>query len=132
VARANQPASEHKLRRAGATHVISPYTISGRRIARQLLNPSITDFLDVVMHWGNLELFLEECTVRRDSTLSGNTVAEAEVRKHTGANVLAVRRRNEEGILTNPPSEMRFESGDVLIALGTRDQLSALRAMSGQ
>ncbi len=132
VARANHPASEPKLRRAGATHVISPYRISGRRIARQLLNPMVTDFLDVVMHFGNLELLLEECAVQPGSTLSGKTVAEAEVRRNTGSNVLAIRQHDEVGILTNPPAEMRFEPGDVLIALGTQAQLSALATISGQ
>jgi len=131
VARANHPASEAKLRRAGATHVISPYTISGRRIARQLLTPTVTDFLDVVMHSGSLELLLEECTVQPDGHLAGKTVAEADVRRHTGANVLAIRRRGEGGIVTNLPGELRFEPADVLIALGTSEQLGRLVALAG-
>jgi len=131
VARANHPASEAKLRRAGATHVISPYTISGRRIARQLLTPTVTDFLDVVMHWGGLELLLEECTVQPHGRLAGKTVAEADVRKHTGANVLAIRRRGDGGIVTNLPGELRFEPADVLIALGTAEQLGRLVELAG-
>jgi voltage-gated potassium channel len=117
VARANHPASEAKLRRAGATHVISPYTISG--------------LLDVVMHSGSLELLLEECTVQPDGHLAGKTVAEADVRRHTGANVLAIRRRGEGGIVTNLPGELRFEPADVLIALGTSEQLGRLVALAG-
>lgn len=127
VARANDPAAEPKLLRAGASHVISPYTISGRRIATQLLYPSLTDFLDVVMHSGTLELWLEECIVWAGSDLHNKTVAEASVRSRYGANVLAVRRaRAGGGIVTNPPADLRFEPGDVLIALGTREQLAAL------
>lgn len=131
VARSNQPASEPKLLRAGATQVISPYTISGRRIARQLLRPSIIDFLDVVMHTGQLELVLEECHVQPGSDLHGKTVAEAEVRKRTGANVLAVRRHDQGAILTNPPAEMRFEPEDLIIALGTSEQLGTLSRLAG-
>lgn len=131
VARANQPPSEPKLRRAGATHVISPYIISGRRIARQLLYPSVTDFLDIVMHSGSLELLLEECRIEPDSDLHGTTVREAQVRSRTGANVLAVRRHAGGNIVTNPPAEMRFEPGDVLIALGTEVQLRALEGLAG-
>ncbi len=132
VSRANHPASEAKLRRAGASHVISPYRISGRRIARQLLTPTVTDFLDVVMHSGKLELLLEECTVRPEGRLAGRTVAEAEVRKHTGANVLAIRRRGEGGIVTNLPADLRFEPDDVLIALGTAEQLNQLAGLAGE
>jgi voltage-gated potassium channel len=131
VARSNHPASESKLRRAGASHVISPYRISGRRIARQLLTPTVTDFLDVVMHSGKLELLLEECTVLPDGRLAGRTVAEAEVRRHTGANVLAIRRRGQDGIVTNLPADLRFEPNDVLIALGTAEQLTQLAGLAG-
>jgi len=131
VARANDESTEPKLRRAGATHVISPYTISGRRIATQLLSPTLTDFLDVVMHSGKLELWLEECRVREGSVLHGKTVAEMDVRRKTGANVLAVRRHDQGAILTNPPADLRFEPGDVLIALGTREQLLALDSVAG-
>jgi voltage-gated potassium channel len=131
VARANLPASEPKLIRAGATHVISPYRLSGRRMARQLLYPSVTDFLDIVMHSGDLELWLEECRVDPGSDLHDKTVSEAHVRSRTGANVLAVRRHDQGAILTNPPAEMRFEPGDVLIALGTLSQLETLAALAG-
>jgi voltage-gated potassium channel len=131
VARANQPASESKMRRAGATHVLSPYTISGRRIAAQLLSPAVTDFLDVIMRSGGLELVLEEYRVQAQSDLNGKTVAEAEVRKRTGANVLAIRRHDREAIVTNPPADMRFEPGDVLIALGTVAQLDTLSRLTG-
>ena len=132
VARANQTSTEPKLRRAGATHIIAPHTISGHRTARQLLYPQIIDFLDVVMHSGNLELVLEECRVQPDSHMHGKTVAEAEVRRRTGANVLAVRRHDQGTILTNLPSDMRFAPGDVLIALGTHEQLRTLAGLAGE
>jgi voltage-gated potassium channel len=126
VARANLPATQGKLLRGGASHVLSPYTIGGRRIATQILYPGVADFLDVVMHSGDLELCLEECMVWPGSSLQGKTIAEAQVRQATGANVLAVRRSDGGTMVTNPPGDMRFEPGDVLIALGTRDQLRAL------
>ena len=130
VARANHPSSEPKLIRAGATHVISPYRLSGRRMARQLLYPSVTDFLDVVMHSGDLELMLEECRVEQDSDLHGKTAAESAIRSRTGVNVLAIRRHDQGAIMTNPPAEMRLAEGDVLIALGTRSQLKELEGLA--
>jgi voltage-gated potassium channel len=130
VARANHPSSEPKLRRAGASHVISPYRLSGRRIARQLLYPSVTDFLDIVMHSGDLELWLEECRVEVGSDLDDKTTEESAIRSRTGANVLAIRRHDQGAILTNPPAEMHLAPGDVLIALGTRTQLESLGALA--
>jgi len=130
VARANHPSSEPKLIRAGASHVISPYRISGRRIARQLLYPSVTDFLDIVMHSGDLELLLEECRVENGSDIDGKTASESAIRSRTGVNVLAIRRHDQGAILTNPPAQMRLEPGDVLIALGTRTQLEQLEELA--
>jgi voltage-gated potassium channel len=126
VARANNASSEAKLRYGGATHVISPHMLGGQRIATQLLYPSVTDFLDVVMHSGGLELCLEEFTVNPLCNLEGKTVAEGQVRVKTGTNILAIRRCDGGSVVTNPPSEHRFEPGDVLIALGTPQQLEAL------
>jgi voltage-gated potassium channel len=132
VARANQPTTDAKLLRAGATKVISPYTLGGRRIATQLLYPSVTDFMDVVLHSGSLELWLEELKVEVDSDLHGKTVAEVEVRRRTGANVLALVRHDgtRNSVVSNPPATMRIEPGDVVIALGTKDQLQALEKLA--
>jgi voltage-gated potassium channel len=132
VARANQPSTEAKLLHAGATHVISPYTLGGRRIATQLLYPSVTDFLDVVMHSADLELCLEEIRVEGGSDLDSKTVAEVEVRRRTGANVLALVRHDgsEQSVVNNPPATLRIKPGDVLIALGTMDQLQALETLT--
>ena len=131
VARANQPATEPKLSKAGATHVVSPYAISGRRIATQLLHPAVTDFLDVVMQSGDIELWLEEITVREGSELSRQTIDATNVRARTGVNVLAVRRAKDGTVLVNPPSSTTLEQGEVLVALGTCEQLEELSALAG-
>jgi voltage-gated potassium channel len=104
--------------------------MGGKRIATQLLHPSVTDFLDVVMHSGDLELWLEEFTLSDMCHLQGKTVAEGQVRQKTGANILAIRRSDAGTVLTNPPSELRFEPGDILIALGTHEQLKDLSTLT--
>src|SRR5581483_429602 len=63
VARARGEASEEKLRRAGAHRVVNPQSIGGARIAAFVLQPHVTEFLDVVMHDRELEFRLEEVPV---------------------------------------------------------------------
>lgn len=92
IARGDQPASERKLKVAGADHVISPYAIGGHRMASQLLHPSVMEFLEVVMRQGNLELWIEEIVVDHGSDLENQNLADGRIRTRTGANVLAVRR----------------------------------------
>ncbi len=132
VARSNAPSTEQKLLDAGATHVISPFTIAGRRISAQLLNPSITDFLDVVVQAGGMDLAMEEIRVGSGSELEHESINEAAVRSRTGANILAVRSDHHPELLTNPPADFRFSAGDVLVVLGTPDQLSELARLAGE
>jgi voltage-gated potassium channel len=125
VARANLEDTEAKLLRAGADRVISPYSLGGRRMALMLVHPDVVDFLDVVMHDESLELFLEDLTVGHDCTLDQCSIGEARIRKVTGANILGLKR--EEGkIVISPEASTVLYPGDVLIALGTRQQLESL------
>lgn len=129
VARARTEASEEKLLRAGATRVVNPQRIGGQRIAAAALQPNVVEFLDVVMHDGSLEFRLEEVSVNAGSRMAGKTLDEASVAGATGALVLALR-DGEGAFLTNPPPHTLVGAGHVLIAIGTQEQLSALRRLA--
>ncbi|MEE8251351.1 MAG: potassium channel protein [Gemmatimonadales bacterium] len=126
IGRANSPATESKLKRAGANHVISPSRIAGRRISTQLLNPSITNFFDTVMPSGSENIWIEEIVVSSRSDLVGTTIEQSKVKSNTGAYVIAVRRADNETMIPNPPATLEFAVGDILMAFGTRDQLGVL------
>lgn len=131
VARASHPGAEAKLLRAGASHVISPYRIGGRRMATQLLHPRVTDFLDRVMHSGELEFWIEETRVEPASGLTGRSLHEADLVGRTGVNLLALARQGDGVLLTNPDAATRIEAGDVLIGFGTREQFGRLARLAG-
>lgn len=131
IARARTEASEPKLLRAGATRVVNPQRIGGQRIAAAALQPNVVEFLDVVMHDGSLEFRLEEVHVKAGSRLAGSTLSAAADGDSTasdsaGALVLALRRTGGS-FVTNPPLHARIEPGSVLIAIGTEQQLDALK-----
>jgi len=127
VARSNQPATEAKLLKAGADHVISPYAIAGHRIATQLLHPSVVDFLDVVMHSGQEEMWLEEVEVESGTELDGKTLVESDLSRRVGANVLAIRPKGQHSVRSGTIADVKLSPGDVLIVLGTRTQLDELK-----
>jgi voltage-gated potassium channel len=131
VARAIQPEVEDKLRRAGATHVISPYRIGGQRIVTQLLHPKVTDFLDVIMHRRDLGLWLEEITVAPDGTANGRSLGDTAFWGTGGVRVLAVSREGGD-LVTGPRADLRLSAGDVLIALGTLEQLAVAQREAGE
>ena len=125
VARARITSSEDKLLRAGANRVVNPQAIGGARMAAFVLQPHVTEFLDVVMHGTDVEFRLEEVELPVGSPIAGQTLRDAHVRDRTGSLVLALRDPNG-AFTTNPPPETVMEAGHILIAIGTTGQLSAL------
>ncbi|HYF47482.1 MAG TPA: potassium channel protein [Acidimicrobiales bacterium] len=125
VSRVRDEANEAKLRQAGADRVINPQQIGGGRMAALARSRNVADFLDVVMHDGSLEFRLEDVAVPGGSTLAGKTLREAQVRDTTGALVLAIRDGDGE-FATNPGPDTVLSEGDVLIAIGTEEQLEQL------
>ena len=127
VARAREDSSIEKLARAGADRVVNPQEIGGARMAAFLLHPHVTEFLDVVMRDRSIELRLEEVEMPAGSPFVGQSLRQAKVRDRTGALVLAL--RHVDGtMLTNPDPDTELVVGQILIAIGTDDQLRVLVA----
>lgn len=130
LARVRTEANEGKMARAGANKVVNPQSIGGARMAAFVSQPHVADFLDVVMHDGPLEFRLEEIPISATSPLAGTTLREAEIRSRTGALVLAL--RDVTGRFnTNPPADTQLAGGQVLIAIGTPDELKVLASVAG-
>ncbi|WP_255151529.1 cation:proton antiporter regulatory subunit [Halorarius halobius] len=73
------------------------------------------------------DAIIEWTEVPDDSPLAGRTLAAANVRGETGASVIAIQRGDETE--PNPGPQTALEAGDVLVALGTREEQSALAAL---
>jgi voltage-gated potassium channel len=128
VARASGSDAEDKLKLAGANRVISPYFISGRRMAALAIRPVAADFLDTVMHAEHLELSLKEITIPERSSLIDKNLEEAEIRQKSGANVLAIR-KTDGAFNLQPLAVSKIEKGDILVVIGTVEQLELLERM---
>ena len=124
VARANSSGVVTKLLRIGVNRVVNPHEIGGSRMAAMVLEPDVTDFLDVVMRDEELDLRLGETVVPVDSTLVAQSLADCALHDRAGATLVALRRQGR--FITNPPAELVVEEGDVLIVLGTNDQLRSV------
>ena len=130
VGRARVADSEEKIRRAGADRVVNPQAIGGSRIAALLFQPHVSEFLDVVTHEEGLEFRLEEVRLPAGSALSGQTLGDSHIRGRTGALVLALR-QPDGSFLTNPPPETVVTEDQVLIVIGTPEQLQQLGDLVG-
>jgi voltage-gated potassium channel len=122
VARAATVEAEHKLTIAGANRVISPYILGGRSMAGHALRPAVMDLLDVLVHSDEMELWLEDITIRQGSTLDGAQLGAADLRETAGVTILAVRHADGK-MLVNPSADVTLRAGDTLIALGRHADL---------
>jgi voltage-gated potassium channel len=135
VARCDSVEAEGKLLRAGADRVISPYVIGGRRMAHALLNPALTDFLDCVGFMetraenGEAKLHMCDIVVGPNCHLDGRPLHHADIHERCGAVIVGVRKR--DGLLhLGAPKHIEVAEGDVIIAMGTKQQVAELRALA--
>jgi voltage-gated potassium channel len=94
-------------------------------MAKLVLRPQVAAFLDSVTTEEGVGSRLEEFEVTPTSTSAGKTIRELRLRRQTGALVICVRRR--DGTFdTTPNPDSSLDAGDVIIAVGTDEELAAL------
>ena len=125
VSIAREPGAESKLRAAGADHVLSPYQIGGLNLARRMLQPHLSDFLDGTR---GLHVRLEEIAIRTGSPLSHVKLMDTNLRQKYGITVVAVVKSREKDVRYNPGPEVVLEAGDVIVVVGTDEGLEGVEA----
>ena len=129
VVRTNTQANEAKFYQAGADRVVNPHEIGGSRMGALAMQPHVAEFLDEVLHDETHDVAVHEILVGAASSAVGKTVAELSSDDHR-ALVIAIRKEQGE-YLPNPPFSTVLDAGDVVISLGSANQLAALRRVAG-
>ncbi len=129
VARVVQAESREKLLRAGADAVVSPTGIGGMRLASEMVRPTVTNFLDVMLRNQNQAIRIEEVTVPEGSAWAGRTLREADFHGKCGLLVIAIGEPDGDGYAYNPGPSQRLAVGQTLIVLGDVSQIEMLQAM---
>jgi voltage-gated potassium channel len=127
VARASSDEAAAKLQLAGADRIVQPYSTAGREMATLVLKPQVAAFLDAVSPIGGPDLLFEEIAVKEGGP-AGKSIGELRIRGRTGAMVVALRRAAGT-FETTPPPDARLEAGDVMVAVGTPEELRALEEL---
>jgi voltage-gated potassium channel len=149
IARSDSDEAARKLRLAGADQVVSPYVAGGRSMAATALRPLAVQFMDLL---AGSECEVEEFQISSNGQLlgdlNGRTLAELELRKRTGALVLAVRmpapKANNPSVyrgitstplppklIANPNGDVRLLPGQLLVVMGSKEELQRLAQLLG-
>ncbi len=125
VARLVEEKNAELLRKAGADEIVSPNAIGGLRMASIMLRPAVVAFLDEVLRVTGQTLRMEEMHVDDTPGLLNRLLGEADIRRRTGLLVVAIKSQTH-GYQFNPGAGTILRSGDILIVVGTEEQLNNL------
>jgi len=113
VAKVSSDTHENILKRLGVDLIVFPEQEAGRDLAYRLTKPSIIDRFELDTEHSIVEMLVPE-------NFDGKTLAELQLRKNYGVNLLAI--GSEEKFKINPSPEERLSKGMIMVLIGsTRD-----------
>jgi len=130
IARVESDDAEHKLRRAGADRVISPYQIGATHMVQTALRPAVVDFVQLATSSERLDLSMEQVHIKEDSALADRSLVDSGIRQKFGVIVVGIRRAGG-AMEFNPPPEAVMHPGDELVVLGKTESVKALEKEKG-
>ncbi len=129
VARADNEESQSKLRSAGADRVLSIHRIAGHRLANMVVRPEVAEFLEVVLTDHEVEVEMDMVRLAENSPFDEMTLSDTNLIERTSANIVGIRKRGGDVTVLATPGTV-INSTDVLVAIGTRQQLNGLIEMA--
>lgn len=125
TARSILESNRNEFVKKGADNILSPYLVSGRKMASTLLRPNVFEFTENTYHGHKYDMVFEEVMLKENSYLLGKTIEETHFRQKYGVTILAIKRTNGKYI-TNPSLYTKFEKDDILIILANSTELDKL------
>jgi voltage-gated potassium channel len=123
VARAEETSTERKLRMLGATSVVTPYSLGGRRLAQAFLRPGAVDLADLAMGNHGQEVFIEELRLPAEIPAEMTTLKGLALGNRFGLIAVAVRYESDGSLHFNPGAEESLRPKDHLLVMGQREQI---------
>jgi trk system potassium uptake protein TrkA len=107
------------LRSVGANEIIFPERETARRLAAQLTNPNLLDFIP-------LEEDYRVMDVAPPNSFYGHSLIELNLRKRLGIFVLAIKELIPTRFVFLPPPEFVIKPSDILVIIGKEEDLIRL------
>jgi voltage-gated potassium channel len=128
VAKIIEDEAAPKMLKAGATSVVNPTMIGGRRMASELIRPEVNEFLDQMLRDKDRNLRLEEAVIPEGSNMVGLALKDTPIRRETRLLVVAVRGA-DRSFMYNPDPDLVLRAGTTLIVMGETDNIRKLRRL---
>ncbi len=125
VARTNSLSTTAKLESAGADRVINPNEIGAARMAAVTLHPEVITYFDELMpSTATNDILVKEHRIAPESAIVKKQLGDSAIGGRWDGLVLAVGRDGEW--VSSPANNFELSAGDVLVLLGTYEQLAVV------
>ncbi len=121
IGRADYEEGIIKLKRAGADHVVTPHVLGGIRMAMATLRPNVVDFMHSTS-LGESGLTIEEMRIPSESSLSGKSLKDSNLKQDFGVTIIGVKKKRQEMIIAPGPNVV-LDADDIIVLIGHKDGL---------
>jgi len=128
VARAVMNSAKRTLTAAGANKVVSPYDLGARRMAHAILRPTVIEFLEMAFADENVDVEVEELSIKPNSPIVRRTLYESEIRSKFGVMIISIKKRDGHMVF-NPDADTLLESEDTLVVVGGAANIKGLEKL---
>lgn len=117
IARATSDHHARCLLKVGADRVIAPERDMGIRVARNIAEANLLDFIDL-----DPEVSIQEVSILDE--MVGRSLRDLDLAGRYGANVIAIKRN--EAVTINPRPDEVLRAGDIIIVIGRNGRFAQL------
>lgn len=117
IAKARNDSHAKILERIGVDNVVIPEKDMGKKLAHNLSSKNVVDIITLSSNYDIVEMKVPE-------SWQGKTIAQLDIRKHYGLNILGVNKDGE--FVGNPSPSMDLKPGDNLIIMGSTNEISKI------
>jgi len=111
---------------AGVTYILSPFQMSGRLVASAAFEPEVAKFVEDVST-ATRGYDLQQFNINANTPAAGKFIGTFtdELKKKTNTTLVAISKpkKGRMGLIPNPDDKIKINAGDILVILGTNDQL---------
>lgn len=127
VARAENPNTAEKLRMVGATSVVTPYQLGGKRLAQAFLRPGAVGLADLAMGSTDNEVVIQEVELPANQG-NESTFRTLDLGNRFGLIAIGVRPMHDADIVFNPGADYQLNPTDQLLVMGREVDVDRFRA----
>lgn len=120
VAKAISVLHGRALERLGVDRVIFPERDMGIRVAHQLVNPNLLDFIELSKEYSIVEMIVPAC-------LEGKNIGELNPRVRFGCSIVAIHKKS--GIIVAPTAMDQLITGDIMVIIGSNKNIEDFKAV---